>query len=167
MIEKRFTFVIDNGEDTIYDLSEKGSILENFIEIEEMLNNLNNENEQLKHDATVLIQANQDYRRENEQLKKILGFLKNDNAEDILNVLNSQENRLWELKQENEQFKQQINKLESQLYCPFDSICIQCTNEYLVQKGEYYVSKCKKGHEQCSKVDVKYCDDFELKGDLV
>ena len=34
------------------------------------LNALHEENEQLKHDATVLIQANQDYRKENEQLKK-------------------------------------------------------------------------------------------------
>lgn len=35
-----------------------------------LLNELTEENEQLKHDATVLIQANQDYRRENEQLKQ-------------------------------------------------------------------------------------------------
>lgn len=44
--------------------------------------------------------------KENKQLKKILGFLKNDNAEDILNVLNSQENKICELKQENEVLKQ-------------------------------------------------------------
>ena len=31
-----------------------------------------NENEQLKHDATVLIQATQDYRKENEQLKQLI-----------------------------------------------------------------------------------------------
>ena len=49
---------------------------------------------------------------ENTHLKKILGFLKNDNAEDILNVLNSQENRIWELKQENEQLKKRITELE-------------------------------------------------------
>ena len=74
--------------------------------------------------------------------------------------------RIKELYDEKEQLKQQMKKLESQLYCPYDSICIQCNNEYLVRKKEYYVSKCKKGHEQCSKVDVKYCDDFELKGDV-
>lgn len=73
---------------------------------------------------------------------------------------------LNELNDENEQLKQQIKKLESQLYCPYDSICINCVNEYLVQKDKYYVSKCKKGHEQCSRTDVKYCDDFELKGDV-
>lgn len=36
------------------------------------IKDLEKENEQLKHDATVLIQANQDYRKENEQLKSIL-----------------------------------------------------------------------------------------------
>ena len=70
---------------------------------------------------------------------------------------------LNQLSEENEQLKQQIKRLEAQLYCPFDSICINCINEYLVQKDKYYVSKCRKGHEQCSKSDVKYCDDFELK----
>lgn len=52
---------------------------------------------------------------ENEQLKKILGFLKNDNAEDILNVLNSQENIVWELKQENEQLKKDVEDLRQTL----------------------------------------------------
>lgn len=33
------------------------------------LNELHEEKEQLQHDATILIQSNQDYRRENEQLK--------------------------------------------------------------------------------------------------
>ena len=31
---------------------------------------LSDENEQLRHDSTILIQSNQDYRKENEQLKK-------------------------------------------------------------------------------------------------
>ena len=80
--------------------------------------------------------------------------------------LNDIADRLNTYAEENEQLKQQIKKLESQLYCPYDSICINCVNEYLVQKDKYYVSKCKKGHEQCSRTDVKYCDDFELKGDV-
>jgi regulator of replication initiation timing len=33
-------------------------------------NTLYKENEQLRHDATILIQSNQDYRRENEQLQR-------------------------------------------------------------------------------------------------
>lgn len=37
MTVKRFTYVIDNGEPTFYDLSKKGVIL-NMIDTEEMLN---------------------------------------------------------------------------------------------------------------------------------
>lgn len=35
---------------------------------------------------------------ENEQLKQILGFLKNDNAKDIVEVLNLQQTEIWKLK---------------------------------------------------------------------
>ena len=38
-------------------------------EFVDYVNQLIKENEQLRHDATILIQSNQDYRRENEQLK--------------------------------------------------------------------------------------------------
>ena len=41
---------------------------------------LEEENEQLKHDASVLIQSNKDYRIENEQLKKKCEYM-----EDVLN----------------------------------------------------------------------------------
>ena len=41
-------------------------------DIVKLLNELHEENEQLRHDATILIQSNQDYRKENEQLKKQL-----------------------------------------------------------------------------------------------
>jgi len=34
------------------------------------LNELHEEKEQLQHDATILIQSNQDYRKENEELKQ-------------------------------------------------------------------------------------------------
>ena len=54
-----------------------------------------------------------DLHKENEELKKILGFLKNDNATDILNVLNCQENRIWKLKEENEQLNSEIQKLKN------------------------------------------------------
>lgn len=54
MITKRFTYVVDNGKDTIYDLSTKGVILENFIDIEETMNNLDYENQQLTIENAVL-----------------------------------------------------------------------------------------------------------------
>ena len=47
MTKKRFALIIDNGEDTFYDLSENGEIM-NMIDTEDMLNELNEENEQLK-----------------------------------------------------------------------------------------------------------------------
>lgn len=62
-------------------------------------------------------------------------------------------------------------RLKSQLYCDNEEgVCNICKYHYL-EKGEtyekYYISKCKKGHEECSKMDLKYCDDFELKeGDV-
>lgn len=57
--------------------------------------------------------------------------------------------------------------LKAQLYCPFDSICARCQHEHLVHTGDkFYISKCRKGHEECSKGDVKYCNDFKLKGDV-
>ena len=72
-----------------------------------------------------------------------------------------------ELAEENEQLKQQIKKLEAQLYKIEDGVCDICNNMYLVQQGRYFVSKCKKGHDECSKMDLDYCDDFELKdGDV-
>ena len=37
-----------------------------------LLNELHEENKQLRHDATILIQSNQDYRKENQQLKEQL-----------------------------------------------------------------------------------------------
>lgn len=54
MITKRFTYVVDNGKDTIYDLSTKGVILETFIDIEETMNNLDYENQQLTIENAVL-----------------------------------------------------------------------------------------------------------------
>ena len=47
MIEKRFFFVIDNGEYTFYDLNENGEIM-NMNETEDMLNELHEENQSIK-----------------------------------------------------------------------------------------------------------------------
>ena len=41
-------------------------------QLKEIIGKLSDENEQLRHDATVLIQANTDYRKENEQLKQFI-----------------------------------------------------------------------------------------------
>ena len=63
----------------------------------------------------------------------------------------------------NEQ-EEEIQRLKIQLQT--DDICNKCKHEYLVQQNDrYYISKCKKGFDECSKGTIKYCKDFELKGD--
>lgn len=53
-------------------------------------------------------------------------------------------------------------KLKQQLFC--DDVCSICRHRYLVSSGDYFIGKCEKGHEECSKEDIKYCEDFELRG---
>lgn len=65
--------------------------------------------------------------------------------------------KLNELCEENERLKQQL------LY-DGDDVCDICKHEYLVPWDNYFISKCKKGHEECSKEDIEYCEDFESKG---
>ena len=49
---------------------------------------------------------------ENTKLKKILNISKNDNVNDILDVLNLQQTTIWELNRENERLKKQVSYLE-------------------------------------------------------
>lgn len=123
MTEKRFNLV----GSYLYDDDECVSHFDDLKHREEivnLLNELSDENEQLKHDATVLISSNSDYRKENEQLK-------------------------------------------AQLYYRGDSVCSICEYQKLLKSDidGYYTAKCKKGHEECSKIDLNYCEDFELVGD--
>ena len=53
-------------------------------------------------------------------------------------------------------------RLKAQLHYNDDSVCNICKHQYLVKSKEYYVSKCEKGHDKCSKEDLKYCEDFEI-----
>ena len=69
--KKRFTW---NSKEVVIDDNVTGNQLEvmDITEIDiliDLLNELHEENKQLQHDATILIQSNQDYRKENEQLK--------------------------------------------------------------------------------------------------
>ena len=142
MTEKRFT--MDNPNDWGFPITDnKTGTVYNcnsniwMKELVGVLNALNDENEQLKSENIQLTVDNKELKCTNN-----------------------------ELYQENEQLKQQIKKLEAQLYKVEDGVCDICNNMYLVQQGRYFVSKCKKGHDECSKMDLDYCDDFELKGDV-
>lgn len=66
---------------------------------------------------------------------------------------------LNELSEENQQLK-------AQLYCDDEEgVCHICKHHYLVKDNEtelgYYNSRCKKGHYECARVSLKYCEDFE------
>ena len=79
-------------------------------------------------------------------------------SDDICELLNKQQATIKRLEEENEQLKQQL------LY-DGDDVCGICKHEYLTPSGNYFIGKCKKGHEECSKEDIEYCEDFEFKGD--
>ena len=70
MTDKRYFALI--GEDGyVYPVFFDSENEDKEIDVDIVVDLLN-ENEQLRHDATILIQSNQDYRKENEQLKKQL-----------------------------------------------------------------------------------------------
>lgn len=71
-----------------------------------------------------------------------------------IEINNKLQEAIGELKQENEQLKQQL------LYDGND-VCSICKHQYLVPSGDYFIGMCKKGHKECSKGDIKYCEDFE------
>ena len=69
--------------------------------------------------------------------------------EDLLNELNN----------ENEKLKQYIyDNLD-------EDICRVCSYQYLEKSkmDKYYVAKCKKGYDNCSKGTVIHCIDFKFK----
>ena len=71
---------------------------------------------------------------------------------EVVNIMN-------ELADENEQLK-------AQLYCDDEEgVCNICKYHYLVEDDKvelgYYNSRCRKGHYECARVSLKYCEDFE------
>jgi len=106
---KRFTRVICSNDEYT------GSLYCNDdpLKIEEvctLLNELHEEKEQLQHDATILIQSNQDYRKENEQLKQSNQKL-NDELQETMGYLALKSG----VEKENEELKQRNNRQAKQL----------------------------------------------------
>jgi len=62
--------------------------------------------------------------------------------------------------------EEENKELKAQLYCDDDSVCNICKHQQLipdkVMQG-FYTAKCEKGHKECSKEDLRHCNDFKLK----
>ena len=96
MTKERFVFVIDNGEDTFYDLSKNGEIM-NMIDTEDMLNQLNKENEELQ--------------QRNKRLKEKIQKERTSFIKTHERWGKEAEIKIKELLEENEQLKQLIERL--------------------------------------------------------
>ena len=152
-----YTEIIDNEKelDLLLANPKKNLTIEELVDL---LNELYETNEQLRHDATILIQANQDYRKENEQLKQQNKMLRT-NLGKLTDDVKYLRNLPSTHQKENKQLK-------SQLYCDDEEgVCNICKHHYLIKDDEselgYYNSRCKKGHYECARVSLKYCEDFE------
>lgn len=105
MIEKRFT-VIDREEPRGQSVAEKG-IPCTARHCCTRLNRLTEENEQLQKDCTALICNNQEYRKENEQLKTQLQNT-SDQRDEFHRGARENANRVGELEKENEQLRKRL-----------------------------------------------------------
>ena len=159
MTEKRFKLgyvcgdygLIDNEKDTWTDFHSMSENSEKNVQI--CIWKLNEQHKQIQSyriETGQLILDFEELKQENEQLKSDYDTLK------IQDDARKQYQK--ELMEENEQLKQQ-------LYYDGDSVCNICKHQYLVETEKYYVAKCEKEHEKCSKEDIKYCEDFKVKGD--
>lgn len=116
----------------------------------------------------------------NKQYRKVMGLIENNDGElfdltEIENLLNEQEKLIKRLKQiRNEQIetilkqKRKMKELIIQLQTEED-VCAKCKYHNLIkypdESSKYYISKCIKEHEECSKENIRYCEDFKLISD--
>ena len=73
MTEKRFTHKKWYNERQLFDGDEPFAIVDVYNQADKIcdkFNELAKENQQLKNDCSILVQSNQEYRKENEQLKQ-------------------------------------------------------------------------------------------------
>ena len=134
MTEKRFTFNIDSDWWTISDTTTNDERLWGQ-DVVDLLNEL---------------------AEENKDNKAMIEFLNIENNQ-IMNELKTRTQIQHQLEEENEQLK-------AQLYCDSnEGVCSICKHHYLEKTNMFYISKCEKGHEKCSKESVRHCEDFKLK----
>lgn len=87
--------------------------------------------------------------KENKQLKKYFNIPIDDNTGKSMSI---------------KELLEEYEKLKAQLYCDSEEgVCSICKHHYLEKGNIFYISKCEKGHEECSKEDLRHCKDFEVK----
>lgn len=111
---------------------------------------LEDENEQLKHDASVLIQANKDYRIENEQLKSNIDI---------------RDKGIIELKEENEQLKQQYID-EYALRETLQQELQRVENENEVLKSQLKYARNFVYRNNSREVNTRFYEELQKKGDV-
>lgn len=162
-------FMLDDAGELI-DI-EHHQFIEYGEEVCELLNQLNDENEQLKEECRH--QQGQkirlcNYLKQYMDIEKIRSIL-NEGSElkmtgekvcRMLETLRDKQTIINNLKDENKKLKQYIyDNLD-------EDVCDACMHRYLtrhLETGEYSVARCKKGYDECSKGTVKYCNDFKFK----
>ena len=98
----------------------------------------------------------------NNEFKEIIDHCRQDKHISVFQFLKQvgeQDKAFKKLKKENEQLKQFI-------YDNIDEdICDVCSYQYLEKSkiDKFYVAKCKKGYDNCSKGTVIHCKDFKFK----
>ena len=71
---------------------------------------------------------------------------------------------LLELAEYVDKLQGENEQLKAQLYCDSnEGVCSICKHHYLEKGNIFYISKCEKGHEECSTDALKHCKDFEVK----
>ena len=83
-------------------------------------------------------------------------------AEEIVAIMNNLDIKARERSKALSKLQKKNEQLKAQLLYDGEGVCNICKHQYLVENGKYYVARCEKEHEECSKVDLQYCEDFEL-----
>lgn len=85
-----------------------------IAETDKLLKELKQENEQLKKDSTILILVNQDYRKENEQLKQQINGL-NEEKDQLIQCYNNNLNEMDAVADDNRQLQKENERLKRKI----------------------------------------------------
>lgn len=141
---KRLGYYQDEKEDEILRNNHKATV-DRMLELKEL-------NIEFKRIHNKLKTENKALERKNEELKQMVDFYK-DFQKDAREL--SKENE--QLNNENKRLKAQLSVNSEEGVC---SICKYCYLDKDQDMQGYYIAKCEKGHKECSKEALRYCEDF-------